>query len=100
MAIDLILQIEIDKIYGYGTGKKTGSVLIPAFLGDFRRVLEKSESGQIATEEYMTEDKLMHLIFKGQRRLGKTGYELVVTSIICNGKELLSEETMLIPGIL
>ncbi|WP_029318801.1 hypothetical protein [Butyrivibrio sp. AE3004] len=99
MTIDMILQSEIDKIYGIGAGRKTRNVLIPAFLGDFRSVLEKSETAQTVTEEYMTEDKLMHLIFKGQRRIGRAGYELVVTSVICNDRELLSKECMLIPGI-
>ena len=34
MTIYEVLQEQIDKIYGIHAGKKTGSVLIPAFLGD------------------------------------------------------------------
>jgi len=99
MNIHEILQKQIDKIYGIN-GKSTGRVLIPAFLGDFRKVLEQSDLGVMASEEYMTEDKKMHLIFKGQRRMSATGYDFVVTSCVCNGEELISGEVSLFPGIM
>lgn len=89
MTIGEILQEQIDKIYGFQVGKKTGSVLIPAFLGDYRKVLEKSDLGVVVSEEYMTEDKELHLVFKGQRLMGATGYDYVVQSLMCNGVELI-----------
>jgi hypothetical protein len=46
----------------------------------------------------MTEDKLMHLVFKGQKRMSPMGYDFVVTSCVCNGEELLSEEVSLFPA--
>ena len=95
MTIGEILQKQIDKIYGFQAGKKTGSVLIPAFLGDFRKVLEKSDLGVTVSEEYMTEDKKMHLVFSGQRRMGAKGYDYVVQSCTCNGEELIMEEIFL-----
>ena len=95
MGIEQILQNEINKIYGPEYGKKTGKVLIPAFLGDFRKVLEDSPAGNEVSEEYRTEDKKMHLILKGQRRLGAKGYVPVITSCICNDKELLVSEVNL-----
>lgn len=95
MKIGQLLQNEIDKIYGKEYGLKTGRVLIPAFLGDFRKVLEKGNVGSVLSEEYMTEDKKMHLIFKGVRRLGAMGYEMVIVSCKCNDRELLTEEVSL-----
>ncbi len=97
MSIQELLQKQIEKIYGIN-GKKTGSVLIPAFLGDFRKVLDGSDLGVTVSEEYMTEDKLMHLVFKGQKRMSPMGYDFVVTSCVCNGEELLSEEVSLFPA--
>ena len=95
MTIDQLLQNEINKLYGFENGKKTGKVLIPAFLGDFRKVLEKGSAGEIITEEYMTEDKRMHLFLKGMRRFGARGYEFVITSCVCNENELLNTELTL-----
>ena len=81
-------------------GQKTGSVLIPAFLGDYRKVLEEGDLGATISEEYMTEDKKMHLVFKGQRRMGAAGYDYIVQSCLCNGVELLKEEVPLFSAIL
>ncbi len=97
--MDKILQEEIDKIYGPVQGKNTGRILIPAFLGDFRKVLEGNDLGVTVSEEYMTEDKKMHLIFTGQRRMGAAGFDFVVTSCKCNDKELLTGELSLFPAI-
>ena len=82
MTLYEVLQKQIDKIYGIQDGKKTGSVLIPAFLGDFRKVLEKSDLGVTISEEYMTEDKKMHLVFRGQRRIAGYMYQLLTAYII------------------
>ena len=95
MTLFEILQKQIDEIYGIHAGKKAGSVLIPAFLTDFRKVLEKSDLGMIVSEEYMTEDKKMHIILKGQRSMGASGYEYIVQSCMCNGTELLTEKVPL-----
>ncbi|WP_026529107.1 hypothetical protein [Butyrivibrio sp. VCD2006] len=89
MTIGEILQEQIDKIYGFQVGKSSGSVLIPAFLGDFRNVLDKCDLGVIVSEEYMTEDKKMHLVFKGQRLMGAKGYDYVIQSCLCNGADLI-----------
>ena len=99
MTIHKILQNQIDSIYGKSLGGKTGRVLIPAFIGDFRKVLEKSDLGTTVSEEYMTEDKKMHLIFTGQRRMGAAGFDFIVTSCKCNDKELLTGELSLFPAI-
>ncbi len=94
MTIYEVLQKQIEKTYGM-SGRKIGSVLIPAFLGDFKKVLDENDLGATVSEEYMTEDKKMHLVFKGQRRMAATGYEYVVISCVCNGAELLLEEQLL-----
>ena len=99
MIIEQCIQNEIDSIYGIEYGKRTGKVLIPAFLGDFRKVLEKNPAGKEVSEEYMTEDRKMHLILKGLKKLGAMGYEPVIVSCICNGKELMTSELPFIPDI-
>ncbi|WP_044916916.1 hypothetical protein [Butyrivibrio sp. WCE2006] len=100
MIFQEILQNEINVIYGPEYGNKTGKVLIPAFLGDFRKVLENGEIGHSISEEYMTEDKKIHLILKGERRLGSKGYDMMITSCLCNDKELLSNEISIFPSII
>ncbi len=90
--MEKILQTEINKIYGVESGKTAGKVLIPAFLGDFRKVLDKSDAGREVTEEYMTEDKKIHLILRGQRKFGPMGIEKVVVSCLFNDNEILTNE--------
>ena len=87
-----VLQTEIDKVYGPESGEQTGKILIPAFLSDFRNVLSKSDAGKNVTEEYMTEDKRIHLILKGQRRFGAGGMEMWASSCLFNDNELLMDE--------
>lgn len=99
MSIQQILQNEINAIYGFNYGNKTGKVLIPAFLGDFRKVMEKEKPGSAISEEYMTEDKKMHLVFTGERRLGAHGFDIIITSCSCNGKELVVAEEPLFPYV-
>ncbi len=99
MTIEELLQDEINKIYGPEVGSKTAKVLIPAFLGDFRKVLEGSDPGVTTSEEYMTEDKNMHLIFKGQRRMTEKGVDFILTSVTCNDSELLSTELSMLPKL-
>ena len=100
--LDKILQEEIDKIYGPVQGKNTGRILIPAFLGDFRKVMEGNDLGVTVSEEYMTEDKKMHLVLKGQRRFAPHGFDFIVVSCLCNNVELLENETSIggTPGII
>ncbi len=90
--MEKVLQSEINKIYGIEFGKTTGKVLIPAFLGDFKKVLDKNDAGSVISEEYMTEDKKIHLVLKGMRRFGPTGIEKVVISCLFNERELLTGE--------
>ena len=99
MTIEELLQDEINKTYGPMVGNKTGKVLIPAFLGDFRKVLEGSDPGVTTSEEYMTEDKKMHLIFRGQRRMTEKGVDFILTSVTCNDSELLSTELSMLPKL-
>ncbi|MCR5657014.1 MAG: hypothetical protein K6G06_06070 [Butyrivibrio sp.] len=74
------LQNEINMAYGPDRGKQSGLVLIPAFLNDFSKVLDRSDAGKIISEEYMTEDKLLHLILTGKRCFNTKGVEKIVIS--------------------
>ena len=82
---------EIMGIYGPNQGQSIGAVIIPAFISDFKNVLEKRDNADEVSEEYMTEDKRIHLILTGRKTLGKKGFKACVTDVNFNGKELFAE---------
>ncbi|MBR4669986.1 MAG: hypothetical protein IKO84_05260 [Butyrivibrio sp.] len=86
-----LLLHEIIGIYGPTVGQGIGSVIIPAFIGDFKKVLEESKDNKTVSEEYMTEDKKVHLLLKGKRALGATGMDYLVTYCHLNGRDILAE---------
>ena len=79
---------EIMGIYGPDQGQSIGAVIIPAFVSDFKSVVEKSDSADEVTEEYMTEDKRIHLVLYGRKMLSKKGFKTYVTDARFNGKRL------------
>ena len=79
---------EIMGIYGPNQGQSIGAVIIPAFVSDFKNVVEKSDCADEVSEEYMTEDKRIHLVLYGRKTLGKKGYKTYVTDARFNGKKL------------
>ena len=79
---------EIMGIYGPNQGQSIGAVIIPAFVSDFKKVVEKSDTMDEVTEEYMTEDKRVHLVLYGRKSLGKKGVKTYVTDAEFNGKRL------------
>ena len=81
---------EIMGIYGPNQGQSIGAVIIPAFVSDFKQVVEKSEGSAEVSEEYMTEDKRIHLVLYGRKSLGKKGFKTYVTDAEFNGKRLFS----------
>ena len=88
-----LLLHEIVKVYGPLQGQGIGAIVIPAFIGDFKKVLDSEESFDEVSEEYMTEDKKIHLILEGRRKLGKKGVKLEITGAVVNDKRLhLTEE--------
>ena len=88
-----LLLHEIVKVYGPLQGQGIGAIVIPAFIGDFKKVLDSEESFDEVSEEYMTEAKKVHLILEGRRKLGKKGVKLEITGAVVNDKRLhLTEE--------
>ena len=88
-----LLLHEIVRVYGPLQGQGIGAIVIPAFIGDFKKVLDSEESFDEISEEYMTEDKKVHLILEGHRKLGKKGVKLEITGAVVNDKRLhLTEE--------
>ncbi len=88
-----LLLHEIVRVYGPLQGQGIGAIVIPAFIGDFKKVLDDSESYDEISEEYMTEDKKVHLILEGRRKLGRKGIKLEITGAVVNDKRLhLTEE--------
>lgn len=79
---------EIMGVYGPNQGQSIGAIIIPAFLGDFKQVLDRSEASDEVSEEYMTEDKRIHLVLTGRKTLGKKGPQFCVTGARFNETEL------------
>ncbi len=75
-------------IYGPIQGQSIGAIIIPAFIADFRKVLEASETADEISEEYMTEDKKVHVILEGRKKPGAKGIKLEVTGCTVNDSRL------------
>lgn len=79
---------EVVKVYGPLQGQNIGAIIIPAFIGDFKNVLKKSETYDEIYEEYMTEDKKIHVVLEGRRKLGSKGIKLEVTGCVVNDERI------------
>ncbi len=79
---------EVIGVYGPLQGQGIGAIIIPAFIGDFKKVLEKSETSDEIYEDYMTEDKKMHIVLEGRKSLGAKGVRLEITGCVVNDKRL------------
>lgn len=82
---------EIIGIYGPGQGMSIASVIVPAFIGDFQKVVCDSSSFDEVSEEYMTEDKRIHLELFGRKRIGKGADDFVITRCVFNDKVIVSD---------
>ena len=88
-----LLLHEVVSLYGPLQGQSIGAIIIPAFIGDFRKVLDGSDTSDEIYEEYMTEDKKVHLVLEGRKSLGARGPRLEITGAVVNDKRLhLTEE--------
>ncbi len=88
-----LLLHEVVSLYGPLQGQGIGAIIIPAFIGDFKKVLDGSGYTDDISEEYMTEDKKIHLILEGRKSLGARGPKLEITGAVVNDKRLhLTEE--------
>ncbi len=84
---------EVVRTYGPIQGQSIGAIIIPAFIGDFKKVLDNADTFDEVFEEYMTEDKKIHLILEGRRKLGHKGVKLEITGAVVNDNRLhLTEE--------
>ncbi len=85
---------EIMRIYGPNQGQSIGAVIVPAFMGDFKKVLDNSDSMDEVSEEYMTEDKRIHLILTGRKTLGRKGTKYTITDCEFNGTNIKCEHAV------
>ncbi|MCR5404451.1 MAG: hypothetical protein K6E91_11635 [Butyrivibrio sp.] len=79
---------EVVRVYGPLQGQNIGAIIIPAFIGDFKNVLEKADTSDEIYEEYMTEDKKIHVVLEGRRKLGSKGVKLEITGCIVNDERI------------
>ena len=89
-----LLLHEIVRVYGPLQGQGIGAIVIPAFIGDFKKVLDGSESYDEISEEYMTEDKRIHLVLTGRKTLGQKGMKYTITDCEFNGTSINCEHAM------
>ena len=82
---------EIIGIYGPGKGMSIASVIVPAFIGDFQKVVGNSSSFDEVSEEYMTEDKKIHLELYGRKLMGKGVNNFAITRCVFNGKVIVND---------
>ncbi len=75
-------------VYGPIQGQSIGAIIIPAFIGDFKKVLEKADAADEIYEEYMTEDKKVHLVMEGRKSLAAKGYKLEITGCVINDSRI------------
>ncbi len=88
-----LLLHEVISVYGPLQGQSIGAIIIPAFIGDFKKVLDSSQTRYEVYEEYMTEDRKVHLVLEGRKSLGAKGAKLEITGAVVNDKRLhLTEE--------
>ena len=88
-----LLLHEVVSLYGPLQGQSIGAIIIPAFIGDFKKVLDGADTSDEIFEEYMTEDKKVHLVLEGRKSLGAKGPRLEITGAVVNDKRLkLTEE--------
>ena len=78
-----LLLHEIVRVYGPLQGQGIGAIVIPAFIGDFKKVLDSEESFDEVSEEYMTEDKKVHLILEGRKNARKGAHNPVLIKKTC-----------------
>ncbi|MBO5622507.1 MAG: hypothetical protein J6N21_04175 [Butyrivibrio sp.] len=77
---------ELIGIYGLGHAQSIGAVIIPAFINDFRETALKKDTFDEISEEYMTEDKKVHLVMYGRKRLAGNGPEVQFTAFSINDR--------------
>lgn len=83
-----LLLHEIVGVYGPIQGQSIGAIIIPAFIGDFKKVLDGAESMDEVYEEYMTEDKKVHIVLEGRKKLAAKGTRLEITGAVVNDNRL------------
>ncbi len=83
-----LLLHEIVRVYGPLQGQSIGAIIIPAFIGDFKKVLDGADTTDEIYEEYMTEDKKIHLVLEGRKVLGAKGARLEITGAVVNDNRL------------
>ena len=83
-----LLLHEIVGVYGPIQGQGIGAIIIPAFIGDFKKVLDGADTADEISEEYMTEDKRVHVVLEGRRKLGARGVRLEITGAVINDNRL------------
>ena len=83
-----LLLHEVVSLYGPLQGQSIGAIIIPAFIGDFKKVLDGADTTDEIFEEYMTEDKKVHLILESRKSLGAKGPKLEITGAVVNDRRL------------
>jgi len=90
---DELLNIMVP-IYGIKEAERVSSVIVPAFLGDFKSELKKAGNNKIISEEYRTEDGKLTVELSGERIMGREGFLDVLRSVKAQGTALELTDTI------
>ena len=72
----------LTKYYPPAEATRASSILLPAILSDFRKMLSEAPVGKVLTESYNTEDGKTVLKLKGEKIKSGKKATLVVTDLL------------------
>jgi len=87
-------EMALIPVYGPARAKQSASVLLPAILRDFRKMLTKNAPGVIVSEGYNTEDRLTVIYVTGERISSRRGDMLVLRSLKVGSQEITLNSTI------
>ena len=82
------VEKELNAIYGGAKAKQVSAVLMPAFIGDFKKMLSQSEDNTEVTEEYRTEDRLVYIKLIGKKIRISGSEKHMLTGVSVNGQSI------------
>lgn len=78
----------LEPVYGVQDATVRVDVILPAFLQDFFKMIDRAGVNDNVSETYRTEDGKVTLRLEGYRKHSAQGSERVITTVTCNGVPL------------
>lgn len=81
-------ELALIPVYGPERAKRSASVLLPAILRDFRKMLTKNAPGVLVSEDYNTEDRLTVIHVTGERLVKGRSERLILRALRVGSAEI------------